>query len=301
MGNQNDNRLKKMPTIKGTIEGKQNNPNQAYQPNQPKQSENVQKERINPYNTGMVSGGGFGQNPMMNRAFTHQVKNAISAKMLKDAFKNYCIDGSYLNKSRFNDAIESIFRFNIPEMHYTYLSDKIYKLLDSSNDGKIQEDEFYEGFSAVLKDKNYRVLLSMMAMMTLPDKSRDYIEVNEIQDFFFHSYVEGYKHLGWQIKRNPQEFKLNGAPVPTIKQLGDWAMKFENKIKMEIEKDLRMFDSSISNRVNLDQFKRWIYNDHVIYIQFGAKNIMIATSLVKLDEIRFDESMQSNMGNKFGM
>ena len=27
---------------------------------------------------------------------------------------------------------------------------------------------------------------------------------HEIKEFFFHSYVEGFKHLGWQIKRNPE-------------------------------------------------------------------------------------------------
>ena len=127
---------------------------------------------------------GFGQNPLLQRSMTQRQKNVITTKILKDAFRNYCIDNDYLNRPRFNVAIESIFRFNIPSMHYTYLSDKIYDLLDSSGDGKIQEDEFLEGFSAVLKDKNYRLLLSMMAMMSLPDKSRDYIEISEIKEFF---------------------------------------------------------------------------------------------------------------------
>ena len=87
---------------------------------------------------------GFGQNPLLQRSMTQRQKNVITTKILKDAFRNYCIDNDYLNRPRFNDAIESIFRFNIPSMHYTYLSDKIYDLLDSSGDGKIQEDEFLE-------------------------------------------------------------------------------------------------------------------------------------------------------------
>lgn len=300
MGNdQNDKRLKKCETIKGEIGGTSNAPPQMnnnqpqMQMNQPPKTNEVQKERINPYNTssGISTGGGFGQNPMLNRSFTRQTKNTVTLKMLKDAFRTYSIDGSYLNRPRFNDAIESIFRFNIPEMHYTYLSEKIFNLLDDSGDGKIQEDEFLNGFTMVLKERNYRILLSMMAMMTLPDQSRDYIEIKEIQDFFFHSFVEGYKHIGWQLKRNPAEFKLDGRPVATIKQLGEWAQKYEKQIKDEIEKDLKMFDTSICNTVTLEQFKRWIYNDHVIYIQYGSKNIMIATSLIKLDEIHFDESM----------
>ena len=101
-------------------------------------------------------------------------------------------------------------------MHYTHLSNKIYDLLDSSGDGKIQEDEFIDGLGTVLKDRNFRLLLSMMAMMSLPDKSRDYIEIAEIKEFFYLSYIEGFKHLGFQIKKNPEEFKKNNLPVPTI-------------------------------------------------------------------------------------
>lgn len=292
MGNdQNDKRLQKCATIKGEIAG---TPAANQGNNQAQKTNEVQKERINPYNTGggISTGGGFGQNPMFNRAYTRQTKNTVTAKMLKDAFRTYSIDGSYLNKPRFNDAIESIFRFQIPEMHYTYLSEKIFNLLDDSGDGKIQEDEFLNGFSTVLKQRSYRILLSMMAMMSLPDRTRDYIEIKEIQDFFFHSFVEGYKHLGWQLKKNPSDFKLDGKPAATIKQLGEWAQKYEKKIKEEIEKDIKMFDTSISNTMTLEQFRKWIYNDHVIYIQYGQKNIMIATSLIKLDEINFDESFK---------
>jgi hypothetical protein len=47
----------------------------------------------------------------------------------------------------------------------------------------------------------------MLAMMFRPDKNRNYVEVNEIIDFFFKSWVQGYKHLGWQIKRDKSIIK----------------------------------------------------------------------------------------------
>ena len=301
MGNENDKRL-----TQTTV---QNNNNTNNTPSStPSSQTNInlnqgQKERINPYdqsrkpqmnnnNRPMNQGGGFGQNPMLNRSFTTgaKKKNTITKKMLKDAFRTYSIDNSYLNRPRFNDAIESIFRFNIPEMHYTHLCNKIYDLLDESGDGKIQEDEFLDGLGKVLKERNFRILLSMMAMMSLPDKSRDYIEVNEIKEFFFYSYIEGFKHLGWQIKRSPDEFKRNNLPVATIQQLGKWAQKFEKEIKTSIEKDLKTFDNSITNVVTCEQFYRWISYDHTIYIQYGSKNIMIATSLIRLDDINYEES-----------
>ena len=105
---------------------------------------------------------GVSPNPsqQLTRAMSFQpkYKYTITAKMLRDTFKTYAIDGQYLNKDRFDDAIESIFRFpDLPEMHYTYLSEKIFYLIDDSGDGKIQEDEFVPGLSNVLSDRNFRI------------------------------------------------------------------------------------------------------------------------------------------------
>ena len=302
MGSENDKRLSK--SRNQNINSNNNTGTQSQK--LPTQNLNLnQNERINPYdqsanrkpntainnqnNQAIPHGGGFGQNPLLNRSLT-QRKNLITNKMLKDAFRTYSIDNSYLNRPRFNDAIESIFRFNIPEMHYTHLCNKIYDLLDSSGDGKIQEDEFLDGLGKVLKDRNFRLLLSMMAMMSLPDKSRDYIEINEIKEFFYQSYIEGFRHLGWKIKKNPEELKRNNLPVPTIQQLGKWAQKFEKEIRNAIDRDLREFAPNLGNSITFEQFVRWISIDHTLYLQFGGKNIMIATSLIRLDDVSYDET-----------
>ena len=118
-----------------------------------------------------------GQN-MLTRAmsFVPKYKYTITAKMLKDTFKTYAIDGDYLNKDRFDDAIESIFRFpDLPEMHYTYLSEKIYYLIDDSGDGKIQEDEFVPGLSNVLSDRNFRIkcIILFIMMYSINDGNDD--------------------------------------------------------------------------------------------------------------------------------
>jgi Ca2+-binding EF-hand superfamily protein len=302
MGSENDKRLSKSTSnnINSNTHNTQNN-NQNDNANRQINLNQNQNQRINPYdqskrpqslnnNNYIPPGAGFGANPMVKRSSTTRRNNTVSIKMLKEAFKTYSIDNSYLNRQRFNDAIESIFRFNIPEMHYTHLCNKIYDLLDSSGDGKIQEDEFLDGLGKVLKERNFRLLLSMMAMMSLPDKTRDYIEINEIKEFFYLSYIEGFKHLGWQIKRHPEEFKNNNLPVPTIQQLGKWAQKFEKEIKNAIDRDLKDFDPNVTNAITFEQFIRWINADHTIYIQYGSKNIMIATSLIKLDDIYYDQT-----------
>jgi hypothetical protein len=303
MGSENDKRLKDLAK-ENPVPQAQPNPlsiSQTHSSPPAMQRMNPYDQRSNPQqnmnNNNNQNNQGFGKNPLLQRSMTQRQKNTITTKILKDAFRNYCIDNDYLNRPRFNDAIESIFRFNIPLMHYTYLSDKIYDLLDSSGDGKIQEDEFLDGFTTVLKDKNYRMLLSMMAMMSLPDKSRDYIEISEIKDFFFNSYVEAYRHLGHLIKKEASEYRRNNLPVATVKQLGKWAKKFEKEVKDYIDKDLKAFFPNITTSINFEQFKRWISQDHNIYVSYGNKNITIATSLLRLDDIRYEEDTSNKLMN----
>jgi hypothetical protein len=309
MGSENDKRLKdlesnqpKSSTSSNDLSKSQVSPNnQRVNPydQRANNAQNLNNQRSNPpslNNNNNNNNKGFGQ-PLLQRSMTQRQKNVITKKILQDAFRNYCIDNDYLNRPRFNDAIESIFRFNIPVMHYTYLSDKIYDLLDSSGDGKIQEDEFLDGFMAVLKDKNYRLLLSMMAMMSLPDKSRDYIEISEIKDFFFHSYVEAYRHLAFLVKREEGEYKKNNLPVATVKQMGKWASKFEKEIKDYIDRDIKGVFPNAINRINFEQFKRWIAQDHTIYVKYGNKNISVATSLIRLDDIRYEEGSGNKLMN----
>jgi hypothetical protein len=51
----------------------------------------------------------------------------------------------------------SLLNFNLPSLHYTYLSEKLYEMLDESGDGKIQEDEYLTGMKKVLTSKEFRM------------------------------------------------------------------------------------------------------------------------------------------------
>ena len=244
----------------------------------PQQSPEINKSNSNPT-----------QNFLMrtNTTATQKFKYHLTSKMLKDAFYTYAIDNSYLNKSRFNDALESLFRFPIPEMHYTFLTEKIYYIIDDSGDEKIQEEEFMQ-LSHVLSSKEYRLRLSMMAMMTTVDKNRDYIEVNEIKDFFFKSFIYGYKHLIWQVQKSKNEFTSKNLPIVSQQQIELWAERYEFLIKSYIDKDLRENGIDPYKTMDFDTFKNWIVKDHSLYLQYGSKTCVIATSLVKIEEIGFN-------------
>lgn len=45
---------------------------------------------------------------------------------------------------------------NLPTISYTYLTERLYDIVDESNDGRISEDEFIEGMKKVLADNELR-------------------------------------------------------------------------------------------------------------------------------------------------
>lgn len=131
----------------------------------------------------------------------------------------------------------------------------------------------------------------MMAMMSKSDNNRNSIEPNEIKDFFYKSWIQGYRHLGWQIKKDKAEFINRKLPIVSIKQLEIWATRYESTVKQSIEADLINNKINTSSSIDYETFKKWIYVDHTIYVTYAHKSIRIATNLTQLDDIGFiDES-----------
>ena len=71
--------------------------------------------------------------------------------------------------------------------------------------------------------------------------------------------------------------------------IGKWAKKFEKEISNAIDKDLREFDPNVTSRISFEQFLRWISIDHDLKLKYGNKTITIATSLLRLDDVNYDE------------
>ena len=95
--------------------------------------------------------------------------------------------------------------------------------------------------------------------------------------------------MAYLVKKNADEYKRNNLPVATPKQMGKWARKYEKEIKEYVDRDIKNFFGNVTNSINFEQFKRWISQDHTIYVKYGDKNISIATSLIRLDDIRYEE------------
>ena len=64
----------------------------------------------------------------------------------------------------------------------------------------------------------------------------------------------------------------------------------KKKIKNGFEKDLKLFNPSITDTISFDNYKKWIYNDQTLFIKYGFKTINIATSLIIFDDVILDEN-----------
>lgn len=214
----------------------------------------------------------------------------ITPKVLKEAFKLFCIDQKYLSLQSFNNALNYLFKPPIPKIQSTFLSQKIFNIIDPNKSGQIDENTFYQTFANILKDRNYRILLSMRAMMNIPDNNRNYLQIYEIKNFMFNSYIEGFKILGNMINLNKEELLKNNFPLANVNQLVNWAKSCETKFYNELDNDIKLLNNNLQNELDYGSFMKWISVDHNLYLQYGFIYLPIATSLIVLDKIKFDDT-----------
>jgi hypothetical protein len=91
------------------------------------------------------------------------------------------------------------------------------------------------------------------------------------------------------------EWLSKGLPAPTITQFELWASKFQNHIIIYITNDFRECGLDPNRPMDYETFKKWIYRDHNLRLTYTIKSVVIATSLIGLDEVGFDESV--NVGS----
>ena len=231
----------------------------------------------------------------MNNIFNSKNINIITPKTLKEAFCKYSIDNKYLSYQAFNNVLEYLFKPPIPTIHQTFLSQKLFNIIDPFKSGQINEDTFYQTFTNIFRDRNYRILLSMQAMMNIPDNNRNRLQINEIKKFMFNSYIEGFKILGNLININQEKFKKSNLPITNSNTLINWAQKSEFKFYNDIDYDIKMLNSNLKNEMDFNTFFKWINVDHCLYLQYGFIYLTIATSLIPLDKVKFDDSELKKM------
>jgi len=218
-----------------------------------------------------------------------QKKFTINYTDLKEGFKKTQIDG-YLNKERFNQTITHILKFDIPIISNTYLSERLFDLLDESGDGRIQENEYLDGMKNVFCSREMKERFSFMAMMRKKCVNKTYLDFNEIFEYFYNSWLSGFRVLSDMVNKDKGVFLSKNLYVPNKTQMESFAAGYEEKIKTFLIGDLRECGIDVNKKIEFDQFRRWINKDNTLQICFGPKGINVAVSLIVLDDIGYNDN-----------
>lgn len=83
------------------------------------------------------------------KILTFPLMNQTLAKYAKDGF---------LTLQNFNDCLSVLtFDENFPRLAYTFLSERLFNLLDSNNTGRIENDKFMKGMCMVLSCQETKI------------------------------------------------------------------------------------------------------------------------------------------------
>ena len=50
-----------------------------------------------------------------------------------------------------------------------------------------------------------------------------------------------------------------------------------------------MFDPNIVDNISFEQYVKWLHKDQNLYIGYGPKKLIIATSLIDFDNVQYEE------------
>jgi len=217
-------------------------------------------------------------------------KGSVTSNGLKEGFKKSQIDG-YLNKDRFNENIGSMLRFDIPIISNTYLAERLFDLLDDSRDGRIQESEYLEGMKNVFSSHEMRERLTFMAMMRKKEKSSMTLDFNDIFEYFFNSWLYGFRILADVIQKSKGELLQKNIMVVGKSDMESFAASQEGRIKAFLFDSIRESGIDPTQKIEFEAIRKWLAKDNTLQIIYANKGINIATSLLCLDEIAFTDDM----------
>jgi hypothetical protein len=64
-----------------------------------------------------------------------------------------------------------------------------------------------------------------------------------------------------------------------------------------LQNDFRENGIDINKPIDYNTFQKWIYKDHNLYLTYADKSIVIATSLICLDDIGYNDSTSISNNN----
>jgi hypothetical protein len=205
--------------------------------------------------------------------------------------------GYFVTFDRFNEVIAAIFKFDIPILCHSFLSERLYQLMEKNN--VVGLADFMEGIKHILLSDDVKTRISFEVMRKYDSKSNNVntdqygIPFNDIVEYFSYSWKSGL-YLLYTITNQQCKGELisNGILVPGKGDLDFLITKYKYSLVQYLIDSFSKFNINLSQNdsyqyVNIpfDIFKKWIYLDHDLEITYYNKRIKIAVSLLCLRNV----------------
>ena len=209
----------------------------------------------------------------------------ITFSMISGIFNKNCQNG-YINKQGFDECIKFLFGDdNFPLLSYSYLSEKLFILLDVQRVGTINFETFAKGVCNVISCQETRSRILFYAMMQNPNKN--YLTFDETFQFFYNSWILGFNYVYNFINYfYRQEFIQKNIPIPSNKgELHNLVNRHKEDLHNYLIKSF--YDSGINTNsaISYDSFKHWALKDNTVEIIYSGKIFRIATGLKYFENI----------------
>lgn len=118
-------------------------------------------------------------------------------------------------------------------------------------------------------------------------KSKQYIEFNELLQYFMSSWNYGFKILINIINMSQvkEDLNKNNIPIPMKNQLDFLIERSIDDLKGYLMNTFLMIGVKDPSTITYDTFKMWIAYDHTLEICYFNKRVRIAIDLMCLNDI----------------
>lgn len=219
----------------------------------------------------------------------YMTKNLIlTFPMMNSVMSKNSSDG-YLKIDQFNECLKALFTMNIfPQIAYTFLSERLFNLLDIQKKGIIRCEDLTKGICLALSKSETRLNILFNAMKY--DNYRNYLVFDDIYNFYLKTWGSGFHYiyncLNYFYRK---ECEKSNIPIPNnMNEFNAVIGRHQEDLKNFLLQNL--YESGVNPRqnINFEMFKLWAKIENPVIIEYAGKNFMFATSLNFMNYVGLD-------------
>ena len=212
-------------------------------------------------------------------------KKVINYSSMTQIFGKYQKD-NVITFHSFNECIKNLFSDeNFPLLPYTYLSEKLFRLIDQNKKGAITYEQFTKAICMALSSQEKRMEILFEAMKS--DLNKNYLTFEDVYKFFLKSWISGFNYIyGFINFYLRKEFIEKNIPVASNREeILNIPSRHKEDLYNYLLKNFHDSGINIGAPITYEIFKKWIIKDNTLEIIYANKIFKFATSILYFENI----------------